>query len=171
MSEWYADEKPSGKPFEPPAQEEEVDVTYDEAGKSPLRCGPAALGGSPCSARLGPPHMPSAAHRPAHCTASGAPLPRRGSCRRAVFPRILPSSSCEVRFNCSRAYVPCAADGELAPAEISALSRAGYGRTDDGRFFADEEKLSGPAKAAEAPKPNNESVRLSRRFSSVKQLC
>ena len=57
-------------------------------------------------------------------------------------------------------YVPCAADGELAPAEISALSRAGYGRTDDGRFFADEEKLSGPAKAAEAPKPNNESVRL-----------
>ena len=76
-----------------------------------------------------------------------------------------------MRFNCSRAYVPCAADGELAPAEISALSRAGYGRTDDGRFFADEEKLSGPAKAAEAPKPNNESVRLSRRFSSVKQLC
>ena len=38
MSEWYADEKPSGKPFEPPAQEEEVDVTYDEAGKFPLRC-------------------------------------------------------------------------------------------------------------------------------------
>ena len=51
-------------------------------------------------------------------------------------------------------------EGDLTPAEISALSRAGYGRTDgDGRFFADEEKMSGVHVKTEAPKPNNVSVR------------
>ena len=54
----------------------------------------------------------------------------------------------------------CAEEGDLTPAEISALSRAGYGRTDgDGRFFADEEKMSGVHVKTEAPKPNNFSVR------------
>ena len=42
---------------------------------------------------------------------------------------------------------------------MSALSRNGYQRTDDGRFFADEEKrMAGVAAAAAPPKPNNETV-------------
>ena len=110
-----------------------------------------------------------ASPRTLHCFWRPAPPPG------LLPPRRFPAHSPQLQLRSAvqlltRVYVPCAADGELAPAEISALSRAGYGRTDDGRFFADEEKLSGPAKAAEAPKPNNESVRLSRRFSSVKQL-
>eukprot|EP01043_Picozoa_sp_COSAG02_P040728 COSAG02_NODE_3317_length_6950_cov_2.669683_4_plen_96_part_00 len=62
----------------------------------------------------------------------------------------------------------CAEEGDLTPAEISALSRAGYGRTDgDGRFFADEEKMSGVGAKAPAPKPNNVSVRGSTTLTPV----
>ena len=91
MSEWYADEKPSGKPFEPPAQEEEVDVTYDEAGKFPLRCGPAAFGAARAACRRAR-HTPSAASpRTLHCFGRPTSLPAGAavvSPRR--FPRILP---------------------------------------------------------------------------------
>ena len=86
MSEWYADEKPSGKPFVPDTPAAEMED---------------------------------------------------------------PLSMTEMQ------------EGDITPAEISALSRAGYGRTDgDGRFFADEEKMSGGAARAALPKPNNVSMRL-----------
>ena len=41
----------------------------------------------------------------------------------------------------SRCYPIIAGEDELTPAEISALSRAGYGRNDgDGRFWSDDDK-------------------------------
>ena len=74
MSEWYADEKPSGKPFEPPAQEEEVDVTYDEAGKSLFVAGPLHWG-QPVQRPARPPAHPlgRASPRTLHCFGRPAP--------------------------------------------------------------------------------------------------
>ena len=144
MSEWYADEKPSGKPYVPetgPAEYEDplamTEMRKKQCAQSPsLPLAPVVFRSGSSRPEGLPPSR--AARRPAHA---------------------------QLRCRPGRPPVSCgpparAEDGDITPAEISALSRAGYGRTDgDGRFFADEEKMSGSTVKVAPPKPNNVSVR------------